>query len=123
MFKRILAKFVLLCVWFATIFGTALYLNWLFSLPLVTTIAIVGVILMFPILKPWIPHPNWTIFVIGAILEIVGIICMFTPVNQRMDFGYGVYVDVPTYPYFNVGIILDTIGLLAIIASFFYNKE
>ena len=89
------------------------------------------------IVKPWIPHPNWTIFVIGAILEIVGIICMFalvnqrmdavaevhSLVNQRMDFGYGVCVDVPTYPYFNVGIILDTIGLLAIIASFFYNKE
>ena len=50
MFKRILAKFVLLCVWFATIFGTALYLNWLFSLSLATTIAIVGVILVFPIL-------------------------------------------------------------------------
>ena len=75
------------------------------------------------IVKPWIPHPNWTIFVIGAILVIVGLICMFTPVNQRMDLGYGYSMDLSTYPYFGVGVILDMIGSLAIIASFFYNKE
>ena len=75
------------------------------------------------IVKPWIPHPNWTVFAIGAILMIVGIICMFTPVNQQIDLGYGYVMDVPTYPFFNIGIILDVVGTLMIIASFFCEKS
>jgi hypothetical protein len=70
---------------------------------------------------------NWGIFVLASLLIVAGIGLMFTPVTEQIyiysDYRYDYYTDVMTYPYMSLGLILDVIGLLMLIASFFIGDK
>ena len=70
---------------------------------------------------------NWGIFSLAALLIVIGVGLMVTPVTEEIyyysDFHYDYYMDVVTYPYVGFGLILDVIGGLMLIASFFIGDK
>ena len=70
---------------------------------------------------------NWGVFVFAALLIVVGVGFMVTPVTEEIyyysDLHYDYYMDVTTYPYMSLGLILDVIGGLMLIASFFIGNK
>jgi hypothetical protein len=59
-------KLLFLLGWLLSLAGVYFYFNWLFSMPLVTTAAIVGIILLTPIIFLLMV---WTVICFGAILS------------------------------------------------------
>ena len=60
-------KLFFVVMWVLTAFGFAMYLNWLFHQPLLTTPAIAGLILLVFIIYGMIV---WTVIVLKALVEL-----------------------------------------------------
>jgi len=65
---------------------------------------------------------NWVNFVFGALIVCIGLVCMFTPVWETTYIA-GYPVNIPSYPYFGLGVILDFVGSLLILVSFFTGED
>jgi len=70
---------------------------------------------------------HWGVFAIATFLILVGIALMFAVVNKEVvyysDAYYDYYMNVPTYPYVGIGIIVETFGWILLIASFFLGEK